>query len=124
MSNDLHFKKAVSASLSDLTAEDLKPIALAVWHEDYTPNIDALNLEEKRKAGYLIDRLMRFSCVADWRKQELVKLVQQLRDATVEYFSNKPLSEEKMAAKWNLSEDIAEALQKLLPYQTRHYVHN
>jgi len=124
MSKDLHFKKAVSASLNDLTAEDLKPIALAVWHEDYTPNISDLSLEEKRKAGYLLDRLMRFSCVADWRKRELVKLVKQLRDATVEYFTDKPLSEEKLAAKWNLSEDVAEALQELLPYQTRHYAHN
>lgn len=66
---------------------------------------------------------MRFSCVADERKRELVKLVKQLGNAIVGYFTNKPLSEERLAAKWNLSEDVAEILQELLPYQTRHYAH-
>ena len=71
MSLDQQFRKAVSSPLATLSAEDLKPIALAVWHEDYAPNLNNMELHELQKAGYVVDRLMRFNSVSNERKREV-----------------------------------------------------
>ena len=57
MNLDQQFRKVVSSPLATLSAEDLKPIALAVWHEDYAPNLNYMGLHELQKAGYVFDRL-------------------------------------------------------------------
>ncbi len=126
MSLDQQFKEAVSYPLDTLTVEDLKPIALAIWYEDYTPNLNDLGLKESRKAGYVVDSLMRFSCVSNDRKRELLQIVQDINELTAEIMQSTEasLSEEPLAAKWHLCDDIAQLLQELLPYQTRHYVHS
>ncbi len=125
MSLDQQFRKAVSSPLATLSAEDLKPIALAVWHEDYAPNLNNMELHELQKAGYVVDRLMRFNCVSNERKRELMGLVKNVKQALPEESLCVSSSQdvEPLARKWNLSEDISRAIQALLPYQTRHYTH-
>ena len=34
------FENLVGSSLANLDSEDLKPVALGFWYEDYTPNLD------------------------------------------------------------------------------------
>lgn len=123
MSLDQQFRQAVNSSLATLSAEDLKPIALAVWHEDYAPNLNDMNLDELKKAGYVVDRLMRFNCVSNDRKLELMRLVKGIKQTLPQESLTVSVSQdvEPLARKWNLSEDISCAIQVLLPYQTRHY---
>ena len=125
MNLDRQFKKVVSSPLSRLSVEEFKPIALGIWYEGYTPKLDGMKLDELRQAGYLVDRLMRFNCVGDARKLELMKLVEEVKNTlSQETPAILRLSNvEPLARKWNLEEDISFIIQALLKYQTRHYVH-
>lgn len=127
MNLDQKLRKTVSSPLATLSAEDLKPIALAVWHEEYVPNLNFQDLElhELQRAGYVVDRLMRFNCVSNDRKRELMELVKDVKNNLPQEFTHASTSQnvEPLAKKWNLGEDISHAIQALLPYQTRHYNH-
>ena len=73
---------------------------------------------------YLIG-LMRFNCVSNDRKRELMGLVKDVQQTLSEESLAVSVSQdvEPLARKWNLREDISRAIQALLPYQTRHYTH-
>jgi hypothetical protein len=126
MSLNKQFKKVVSSTFYCLSVDDLKPIALAVWHENYTPKLSDLNSEELRKAGYLIDRFRGYNCISKTQKRELANLVKQVEQEVlsevVEVVDNID-NLEPLARKWNLNEDVSHLMPSLLQYQTRHYVH-
>ncbi|MEO1672695.1 MAG: hypothetical protein AAFR77_18275, partial [Cyanobacteria bacterium J06631_2] len=107
--------------------DDLKPIALAFWHESYIPELDDLNSEELKKAGYLIDRFRGYNCIPKTQKRELASLVKEVEQSismpvAVQSMDNAE-SLEPLAKKWNLNEDVSHLMSSLLEYQTRHYVH-
>lgn len=127
MSLNKQFKKAVRSPFDCLSVDDLKPIALAFWHENYTPELSDLNSEELRKAGYLIDRFRGYNCIPKSQKRELASLVNEVKQSlseTVEVSDNNVENLEPLAQKWNLKEDVSHLISPLLQYQTRHYVHS
>ncbi|WP_088242499.1 hypothetical protein [Calothrix rhizosoleniae] len=125
MSLNTQFRKAVSSPLYHLSVEDLKPIALAFWHECYTPELSDLDLEQLRKAGYLIDRFRGYNCIPKAQKRELAILVKEVEQSLPEVMEvvDNVDNLEPLAQKWNLNEDISHVMSPLLEYQTRHYVH-
>lgn len=129
MSLNQKFRKAVRSPFYSLSVEDLKPIVLAFWHECYTPELSNLNLEELKKAGYLIDRFRGYNCIPKPQKRELASLVKKLEQILSEVSQdvNKVSNAENLeplAEKWNLKEDISHLISPLLEYQTRHYTHS
>ena len=127
MSLNKQFKKAVRSPFYCLSVDDLKPIALAFWHESYIPELDDLNSEELKKAGYLIDRFRGYNCIPKTQKRELASLVKEVEQSismpvAVQSMDNAE-SLEPLAIKWNLNEDVSHLMSSLLEYQTRHYVH-
>ena len=125
MSLSKQFRKAVSSPFYRLSVEDLKPIALAFWHEGYTPELSDLDSEELRKAGYLIDRFRGYNCIPKTQKRELASLVKEVEQSLPEVMEvvDNIDNLEPLAQKWNLNEDISHVMSPLLEYQTRHYVH-
>ena len=125
MSLNKQFKKAVSSPFYRLSVDDLKPIALGFWHEGYTPELRDLNLEERRKAGYLIDRFRGYNCISKTHKRKLASLVKEVRQSLSEAAEVADSADnlEPLAQKWNLNEDVSHLMSPLLQYQTRHYVH-
>lgn len=125
MNLEQQFRKILDSPLATLSLDDFKPIALGIWYENYTPNLDNLQPDQLQKAGYLIDRLMRFNCVSDTRSLLLFQLI---CDIPTTLFNTTPLPSninvESLARKWNLNEDISHLIQPLLPFQTRHYIHS
>ena len=125
MNLDKQFRKVVSFPFSNLSVEDLKPIALAFWHEGYVPKLSNLNEEQLRKAGYLMDRFRGYNCIPKTHKRKLASLVKELKQSlsevpeVIENADNLEL----LAQKWHLNEDISHLMSPLLKYQTRHYVH-
>lgn len=123
------FEKVVRLPLDTLAPAELKPVALALWHEDYVPKLDNLNHEsELQKAGYLIDFMSSFNCVDESRQRELIQLVNEIKSTLSELFElsrqcEAKFSEDELAQEWCLKEDATEAVYDLLEYQTRHYVH-
>ena len=120
------FKKAVKSPFYSLSVDDLKPIALAFWHENYTPELSDLNSEELKKAGYLIDRFRGYNCIPKTQKRELAKLVKEVEQSLsgVLQVVDSADNLEPLAQKWNLKEDVSHLMSPLLEYQTRHYVHS
>lgn len=116
------FEQVVSSSFSTLTSRELLDIALAIWYENYLPSISHLNSLQQRKAGYLIDRLMRYNCVDKSRKLELLKLVNTLKSNSYSPDNLVNTDAEPLAVTWGLNEDISELMPDLLMYQTRHYL--
>lgn len=125
MSLNKQFKKAVRSPFYRLSVDDLKPIALAFWHENYTPELSELNSEELKKAGYLIDRFRGYNCISKAQKRELASLVKEVEQSLSEVLQAVDNVEnlEPLAEKWNLKEDVSHLMSPLLEYQTRHYVH-
>lgn len=119
------FENIVRSSLNFLDSEDLKSIALGLWYENYTPKFDGMNSIELRRTGYLLDLFMSFNCVSDTRQLELMTLTRKIKDKlsdsqSITFSSNL----DPIAQEWHLDEDVSAAIQPLLKYQTRHYVHS
>ena len=125
MSLNKQFKKAVSSPFTSLSVEDLKPIVLGFWHEGYIPELSNLNLEERRKAGYLIDRFRGYNCISKSHKHKLASLVKEVEQDLSEAaeFVDCADNLEPLAQKWHLNEDVSHLMSSLLQYQTRHYIH-
>ena len=127
MSLNKQFKKAVRSPFYRLSVDDLKPIALAFCHENYTPEISELNSEELKKVVYLIDRFRGYNCIPKSQKRKLASLVNEVKQSlseTVEVADLNVENLEPLAQKWNLKEDVSHLMSPLLQYQTRHYVHS
>jgi len=116
------FDRLVSNGFERAASDDVKAVALAVWHENFVPMVDHLSNESALAAGYVVDKLMRFSCVPVELKKKLAMLLGELR----EKFVVVPVVKkgcDTLAQQWGLSEDLKHQIRSLLDYQTRHYRH-
>lgn len=105
--------------LDRVTDQEVVNAALEVWHRGYVPTLSGLPLEERRLAGYLVDRLSRFNCLTPEHKKEL-------QSVAVEAKTNLPLRLSRqrvdgLAKSWGLDYDLRPFMKSLLPFQTRHY---
>ena len=116
------FIKVISTSFSNIEMEELKTIAIALWHKNYLPSISNLDSLQKKRAGYLIDRLMRYNCVSKSQKLELLSLVKILHNNLTPEISATNFNVESLAMRWGLDEDISDLMPEILQYQTRHYL--
>jgi hypothetical protein len=129
MNAQQQFEKVVSSSFDTLSSEDLKPLALGLWYEDYVPELNGLGLVELQKAGYLLDLFASFNCVSENRQLELMELTKEIKQNLSDFLEQMEscytlkLEVDVIAQEWCLTEDVSEAVHDLLKYQTRHYVH-
>ncbi|RDL42753.1 hypothetical protein DN730_18205 [Marinomonas piezotolerans] len=127
------FEKLVTSSLDGKCFDDLKDVALAVWHEGFVPSLENLSPRSYREAGYVLDNLRRFNCVPLDKKEELSKAIELLENsATADQVRTTHASvqqvmakrtRDRLARKWGLDTSLNSLVQELLPYQTRHYDH-
>ena len=108
------FKQVISNSFATTEVEDLKTIALAFCHENYLPSISNLDSLQQKRAGYLIDRLMRYNCVSKSHKLELLRLVKTLQNDISSPINLSESDVEPLAMKWGLNEDISELMPDIL----------
>ena len=113
------FNRLVSNDFANASPEDVKTVALAVWHESFVPTVEHLRKEALKRAGYLVDKLMRFNCVPTAVKQQLCNL----RDQLLQFAEAVASKCEKLAKQWGLASDLKREVSSLLEFQTRHYQH-
>ncbi|MBC3385617.1 hypothetical protein [Pseudomonas sp. SWRI179] len=108
--------------------------AKAVWYSDsdlisaaqafLSQHTDEVEL---RRAGYLLERLTRFSCVTDNRALEVFKALELFLRSTPKQaiISQTAVAlrkrRDELALSWGLNEGLGLKVQTLLPFQTRHY---
>lgn len=117
------FERLVTRHFEQASLEDVKTVALGLWYEDFTPDFTQLpqtNLQSQFRAGYLVDRLLRYNCVSDERKKTLFANVTALK-AHLKPTANDNPQVEPLAKNWGLDQDLKRLAKELLPYQTRHY---
>ena len=77
-----------------------------------------INLEQLRKAGYLIDRFRGYNCISKVHKRKLASLVKEVKQSLSE--APKVIENadnlEPIAQKWNLNEDISHLISHLLKH--------
>ncbi len=127
------FNEIVQNRLTDIPSEPLVMVAVAVWYEDFVPDITGLSgINEVARAGYLLEKLMTFHCVTRDVRLSITPTINELvREASshiellpVESILNvKQFSGDGLALRWRLGEDIHRQVQDLLPYQVRTYSH-
>ncbi|MBD9459536.1 hypothetical protein IB241_17780 [Pseudomonas sp. PDM05] len=124
----------VKCPLNQADDDALVSAAKAVWYSDANlvgevkNFLDAHSCElELRRAGYLLERFTRFSCVTDSRVLEAMRAI-ELFSATASKQDVKPLGvvalrsrRDELAVSWGLSEGLGLKVQALMPFQTRHY---
>jgi hypothetical protein len=82
---------------------------------------------ELRRAGYLLERLTRFSCVTDSRALEVFKALELFLRSTPKQAVTSQTAvalrkrRDELALSWGLNEGLGLKVQTLLPFQTRHY---
>lgn len=115
--------------LNQADSEALHKVATEFWYSKNNLSAE-LNefLREKRshvelrRAGYLLERLTRFSCVTDDRLSEAAKGLERFQHfALGSNVQNSNRRVDALAARWGLDEGLGPKVQELLPYQTRHY---
>lgn len=108
--------------LSDATPQQVVQTALELWHKNYLPSLTGLSGENKRVAGYLLDRLSRFNCLSAERKAKLQEVAQSAR-ADVPHRESQ-LKVDSLAKQWGLDYDLRPFMKDLLPLQTRNFKRN
>lgn len=108
--------------------------AKAVWYS----NLDLISAAqaflsqhtdevELRRAGYLLERFTRFSCVTDSRALEVFKALELFLRSTPKQAVTSQTAvalrkrRDELALSWGLNEGLGLKVQTLLPLQTRHY---
>ncbi len=128
------FNEIVQNRLTYIPSEPLVIVALAIWYEDFIPDITQISeIKELTRAGYVLEKLMTFHCVTRDVRLSITPTINGLvREASnhiellpVESILNtKQFSGDGLALRWRLKEDIHRQVQDLLPYQTRTYSRN
>ena len=118
------FERLVSKSFSKASFDDVKTVTLAVWHENFVPTVEHLSSNAKKAAGYIVDKLMRFSCVSAELKAVLRELLSKLKSMVVVACCAAKRGTDKLAQQWGLDSDLKLQIRELLEFQTRHYKHN
>ncbi|ENV71695.1 hypothetical protein F946_02775 [Acinetobacter johnsonii ANC 3681] len=116
------FDRLVSSEFSLVSFEDVKTVALAMWHENFVPQVKHLSEFSAKAAGYIVDKLMRFNCVSQELKAKLRNVLTELK-AKFSFTPVKVKNCDKLAQNWGLAEDLKQQVRELLEYQTRHYKH-
>jgi predicted transcriptional regulator of viral defense system len=124
----------VTRPLNQADDAALVSAAKAVWYSD--SNLESeitafLNRHtdevEVRRAGYLLERFTRFTCLSDLRVSETLNVLELFAHSTSRQVATlqtvTPLRRrrDELAVSWGLSEGLGLKVQTLMPFQTRHY---
>lgn len=122
MDFDLKFKRLVSQSFEFSDGNDVRGVALSIWHESYVPEVNDLRGNSLNQAIYIVDKLMRFNCVGKEQKHKLKLYLKTLNRMAIYTTSAKnSVLTDKLARHYGLSFDLKLSVRDCLIYQTRHY---
>lgn len=113
------FLDVVQKGLGRASSQEVAQVALELWYKNYLPSLTGLSAEDKRVAGYLVDRLSRFNCLEPEQKAKLQKVAASVKADLPHRVST--VKVDAVAKEWGLDHDLRPFMKDLLPLQTRHY---
>ncbi|WP_289028614.1 hypothetical protein [uncultured Paraglaciecola sp.] len=102
-------------------SEWLKAVALAFWYEDFVPTTDSFSGDDVAQAGFVLDKLSRYSCTPLSSKQKVRDYV--LPTLKLNNQSKSVNTSDALAMAWGVNSDLKYSFKSLLPYQRRSYQH-
>ncbi|WP_158969840.1 hypothetical protein [Paraglaciecola sp. L3A3] len=102
-------------------SEWLKVVALAFWYENFVPSTDVFSGDNVAQAGFVLDKLSRYSCTPLSSKQQVRNFV--LPALKLNSHSKSVNSSDALAMAWGVNSDLKYSFKSLLPYQRRSYQH-
>ena len=128
-------ESVASAGLRHTSAEDLAELAKQLWYSpnDLMPELKRevssklRQVDQKKRALYLVDRLRRYPCVSEDKAAHLKEFVSSwafLKPATPSKRASQLVAShrlDKLAFEWGLEEDVTTQMKEVLQYQTRHF---
>ncbi|KGJ90180.1 hypothetical protein [Thalassotalea sp. ND16A] len=103
------------------TGESLKFVALALWYENFVPNVQKLSSKDVSQAGYLLDKLTRYNCLDASKKNYLrSKLLADLERRKNKH-SPDSTSKDMLVKKWGATVEMKTEFRGLMAYQRRSY---
>lgn len=102
-------------------SEWLKDVALAFWYENFVPSTDNFSSDNVAQAGFVLDKLSRYSCTPLSSKQLVRDFVLPVLKLNSQ---SKPVNtSDALAMAWGVNSDLKHSFKSLLPYQRRSYQH-
>ena len=117
----LEFETLVKKPNQPTASESLKSVALALWYQGFVPSVDSFNGKDVALAGYVLDKLTRYNCLAAEKKAYLrTHLLSELEQKAAHFFAESS-SKDMLAKQWGTSVDLKKEFKGLLAYQKRHF---
>lgn len=124
-----------SAGFHSTSAQTLAELAKQLWYSphDLVPDLQSevssklQEVDQQRRALYLVDRLRRYPCLPDDKAAHLKEFVSCwafLKPATPSKRASEMVAShrlDKLAFEWGLEEDLTAQMKEVLQYQTRHF---
>ena len=103
------------------TGERLKFVALALWYENFVPDVEKFKGVDAAQAGYLLDKLTRYNCLEhsnkDFLRSQLLSELKQKNGNT----TTKTNSRDMLVKEWGASVELKQEFRGLMNYQRRSY---
>jgi hypothetical protein len=103
------------------TGESLKFVALALWYENFVPDVKTFKGVDAAQAGYLLDKLTRYNCLEhsqkDLLRSQLLSQLKQKKGNT----SPTTNSRDMLVKEWGASVELKSEFRGLVNYQRRSY---
>ncbi|MEA9393162.1 hypothetical protein SJI19_21920 [Acerihabitans sp. TG2] len=122
---DNAFKRVCATGLDNAAADDVKTIAVSLWHHNELPDTSILkSSDEIKTGGFILDTLCRFNCVPYDLKYEILALAESMRnslpkqDDVMDTPAPPPIDD--LAIGWGLRNDLGKFMSVILPFQSRH----
>lgn len=96
-------------------------VAERLWYSHDVPNLAVLSSALRPDAGYLVDRLARYSVLSKSRKLRLITVVQPYKGTCDGQDRWITTCKDPLAREWGASSDLTCRMAELLPLQTRQY---
>ena len=106
------------------TGESLKFVALALWYENFVPDVKPFKGIDAAQAGYVLDKLTRYNCLEHSQKDLLrSQLLSQLKQKK-NGFAPANNSRDMLVKEWGASVELKKEFRGLMDYQRRSYKSN
>lgn len=100
------FESLVRKPNQSTASKSLKSVALALWYQDFVPNVDSFDGQDAALAGYVLDRLTRYNCLGAEKKSFLRAHLLPKLEQKLPTYPTESHSKDAIAKQWGTSVEV------------------
>ncbi len=118
------FEALVKTPDKPSVGESLKSVALAIWYDNFIPDVKSLKGIDAAQAGYVLDKLTRYNCIETTQKgllrTQLLSELKQNKGSSVTQNNARDM----LVQEWGARVELKKEFRGLMGYQRRSYKSN